>query len=82
MGTDIYIVKYTYAKIPRNYDFHQWLQSNFMLDSGNVSVSKEELDEAVTEKPELKEKFKDELEALYKIIAELTDYDNVELSFG
>lgn len=81
MGTDIYLVKYKYAGIPRNYEFHDMLLSEFPLDSGNVSVSKEELAELLKEQPELKEKFKEEIAALEKLLEE-QDYDNVELSFG
>ncbi len=82
MGRNISIVKYESTDFPRNYEFYDVLENEFKdYDSnGNIYIEKHHLDEWLEENPELKEKFKEEMEILQTLLKE--NDDCVELSIS
>lgn len=70
MGQDMYIVNYKNANIPRNYEFYDALDNEFMScdTNGNIYIEEDRLNEWLEENPELKERFKEELEILRNLL--------------
>lgn len=81
VGVDAYIARYERTKLPRNYEFYDWLFDRFGGDQQtSLFIDTDRLDEILNENPELKTTYAEELKILREILE--SEGGCVDLHFG
>jgi len=81
MGRDAFIVTYAASGIPRSPEFFLILETDFtkMNDTETILIDREYWEEYLSEHPEMREKFKEEIEAIETL---LEKDETIELYIG